>query len=241
MKRNKQAIILAGGKGRRLEPYTTSLPKPLMPVGDQPILEIVIRQLRHYGFRRIKMAVGHLAGLIQAYFDNGARFGVKIEYSFEDMALGTVGPLSLIDELDNNFLILNGDLITDLNFDDLFQYHLKGKNLLTIGIYKKNLKIDLGIIKFDRHKNVTDYIEKPTLQYPVSMGIYAFNKKTLAFIPKSHKYDFPDLVKLLIKEDQKIGTYFFSGYWRDIGNHDDYKKVNEEFTRINSRLLKSNK
>ncbi len=240
MSKYKQAVILAGGKGRRLEPYTACMPKPLMPVGEQPILEIVINQLRYYGFRRIKIAVGHLAGLIQAYFGDGSKFGVKIEYSFEEKPMGTVGPLLLIDKLDENFLILNGDLITNLDFSDLFDSHIKEKNLATIGIYKKNLKIDLGIIKFDNHKEVIDYIEKPTMQYPVSMGIYAFNKKIASFIPKNQKYDFPDLVKLLIKENQKIGSYFFEGYWCDIGNHEEYRKVNEEFADIRSKLLKNN-
>ncbi|MFC1674296.1 NDP-sugar synthase [Candidatus Omnitrophota bacterium] len=238
MSKDKQAIILAGGKGSRLEPYTASIPKPLMPVGELPILEIVIRQLRYYGFRRIKIAVGHLSGLIKAHFADGKRFDVKIEYSFEDKPLGTVGPLSIIEDLDQDFLILNGDLVTDLDFAELLRFHVKKKNLATIGIYKKDLKIDLGIIEFDEHRNVSDYIEKPTIQYPVSMGIYAFNKKISSYIPRSQKYDFPDLVKLLIKKKQRIGSYLFDGYWCDIGNLEDYRKVNEEFAGVRKGLLK---
>lgn len=239
MKKNKQAVILAGGKGRRLEPYTTVIPKPLMPVGEQPILEIVIKQLRHYGFKRVKIAVGHLAGIIQAYFGDGSRFGMEIEYSFEDLPLGTVGPLSLVNRLDEDFLIMNGDLITDLNFCDLYNSHIKNKNLVTIGIYKKNLKIDLGIIGLDRGGKVVSYSEKPTVRYPISMGVYAFNKKILQFIPKNEKYDFPDLINFLIKENKRIGAYLFDGYWKDIGNHEDYRKVAEEFPRMRNKLFRN--
>lgn len=239
MNKYKQAIILAGGKGTRLEPYTTCIPKPLMPVGEQPILEIVIRQLSYYGFRRIKIAVGHLSGLVEAYFGDGRKFNLSIEYSFEDKALGTAGPLSLIKDLDENFIVLNGDLITGLNFRSFFNFHIKKRNIATIGIYKKKVKIDLGVIELSKNRNVKGYVEKPTLQYDVSMGIYAFNKKIAKFIPGGKKLDFPDLVKLLIKDKQGISGYFFNGYWRDIGTHEEYRKVNEEFPVIRNKLIKS--
>lgn len=238
MKNGKQAVILAGGKGRRLEPYTTIIPKPLMPVGDHPILEIVIKQLRYYGFNRIKIAVGHLAGLIQSYFGDGSKFGVEIEYSYEDWPMGTVGPLSLMAGLDDDFLMLNGDLITDLDFDMLLSSHKKNKNLVTIGIYNKELKIDLGIIKFDVSQNVVDYIEKPSMCYPVSMGIYGFKKEASLYIPKNQKFDFPDLIKTLLKNNQKVGGHVFNGYWCDIGNHEDYSRVNKEYLQLSKKLLK---
>ena len=238
MSKSKQAIILAGGKGRRLEPYTTCVPKPLMPIGDQPILEIVVKQLRCYGFSRIIMAVGHLSGLIQAYFGDGRRFGVKIDYSLEEEPLGTVGPLQLIQKLDKDFLILNGDLITDIDFGAFFNRHLKTKNLCTIGVYNKEHKVNLGIIKFDHSHNIKDYIEKPSVKYPVSMGIYGFNKRILSFIPDKKRYDFPDLVRRLIREKQKIGAYFHKGYWCDIGNHEDYRRINQELKAVRKRLFR---
>lgn len=238
MSKYKQAVILAGGKGRRLEPYTTCVPKPLMPIGGRPILEIVVEQLNYYGFRHIKMAVGHLSGLIEAYFGYGKKFGVQIDYSFENKPLGTVGPLSIIRDLNKNFIVLNGDLVTDLNFSNFFKFHIKEGNIATVGIYKKSIKIDLGVINLSNHKNITDYIEKPTLQYYVSMGIYAFNKKITEFIPKNKKYDFPDLINLLIKNKQKVSAYFFNGYWRDIGTHEEYRNVNEEFDAISHKIIK---
>jgi len=238
MSKYKQAVILAGGKGTRLEPYTACVPKPLMPIGDQPILEIVVKQLSSYGFKRIIMAVGHLSGLIQAYFGDGRRFGVDIEYSLEDKPLGTVGPLGLVKKLDRNFLILNGDLITDINYKNLFNQHLTGGNLCTIGVYKKRQKIDLGIIEFDRSNKITDYIEKPTVEHPISMGVYVFSKEILRFIPCKKKSDFPGLVKELIRQKQKIGAYIHKGYWCDIGNHDDYRRVNQELKDIRKKLLK---
>jgi len=238
MRKYKQAIILAGGKGRRLYPYTTSLPKPLMPIGDEPILEVVVKQLRANGFRHIIMAVGHLAGLIQAYFKDGRKFGVKIEYSFEDKPLGTAGPIRLARNLDENFLVLNGDLVTDIDFREMFNYHVRRGNLCTIGIYKKRHKIDLGIIEFDRNNHVKDYIEKPNVYYPVSMGIYAFNRKIVAYIPKGKKSDFPELVRGMIKKNLPLNAYIHRGYWSDIGNHQDYKNVNQDFKRIRKRLLR---
>lgn len=238
MTKYKQAIILAGGKGRRLEPYTTCVPKPLMPIGNQPILEIVVKQLSRAGFKHIIMAVGHLSELIQAYFADGRKFGVKIEYSLEDKPLGTVGPLRLIKNLDKDFIVLNGDLITDIDFSVFFNRHLKSKNICTIGVYNKLYKIDLGIIEFDRAKKIRDYIEKPSVEYPVSMGIYGFNRKILSFVPNKRSCDFPSLVKLLIRERQKIGAYLHKGYWCDIGNHEDYRRVNQELKNIRRRLLK---
>jgi len=238
MSKYRQAVILAGGKGRRLQPYTTHIPKPLMPVGDMPILEIVLRQLHRYRFRRIKIAVGHLSGLIKAYFGNGKRFGLELEYSQEDNPLGTVGPLRLIDDLDNNFLILNGDLITDMNFGNIFETHNKKRNLATIGVYKKKYKIDLGILDFDPCTDkVKAYIEKPNMHYSVSMGIYVLSRKIVSLIPKGKRYDFPDLINALINEKHGVGCYHFQGYWRDIGNHEDYNKVNREFNSIRHKLL----
>lgn len=234
---NMQAVILAGGKGRRLAPYTTVFPKPLMPIGDMPILEIVIRQLKKHGFTKIVLAVGHLAGLIEAYFGDGSKWGVKITYSREDEPLGTAGPLALIDDLDENFLVMNGDLLTNIDYSGLMKYHLENGGLSTISMYTKDVPISLGVLELDPEGNIVDYIEKPTLKYKVSMGIYIFNNRILNYIEHGKYLDFPDLIKTLIKKGENIRGYKFEGYWMDIGRPEDYSRVLEEFESMKKELL----
>ena len=231
-----RAVILAGGKGTRLAPYTVSFPKPLMPLGDVPILEVVVRQLKYYGFERITLAVGHLSELLQAYFGDGSKFGIAIDYSREDRPLGTAGPLHLIPDLDGDFLVMNGDLLTDLDYGDLLRRHKSQGNDATIGVYKRNIKIDLGVLERDPEGRITDYREKPSLAYDVSMGVYAFNSRVLELIPKDF-FDFPDLVLELIRRGRPIRGYAFEGHWLDIGRADDYGAAIETFERERSRFL----
>ncbi|HET9887297.1 MAG TPA: sugar phosphate nucleotidyltransferase [bacterium] len=231
-----RAVILAGGKGTRLAPYTVAFPKPLMPVGDLPILEIVVRQLRHYGFRRITMAVGHLAELIQTFFGDGSKFGLTIDYSREERPLGTAGPLHLIPDLDDTFLVMNGDLLTDLNYGELMRWHLAQKNDATIGVYEKKVAIDLGVLDRDGDNRIVDYKEKPTLTYEVSMGVYVFSKSILQYVPHGH-FDFPDLVLELIRRGRPIRGYRFQGLWLDIGRAEDYAKAVETFESQRAKLL----
>lgn len=232
-----QAVILAGGKGKRLAPYTTILPKPLMPIDDMPILEIVLLQLKKHGFTKIVLAVGHLAGLIQAYCGDGSRWGLNITYSMENEPLGTAGPLSLIDGLEENFLVMNGDLLTNIDYSDLMKLHLEKNALATVSMYNKDVPISLGVLKLDDSGNIIDYIEKPTLTYKVSMGIYILNRKILDHIETGKYLDFPVLIKQLIGENEKVVGYDFTGYWMDIGRHEDYSKVLEEFNSIRDELL----
>jgi NDP-sugar pyrophosphorylase family protein len=234
-----QAIILAGGKGTRLKPYTTVFPKPLVPVGDIPILEIVIRQLKYYGFKKVTMAVGHLAELIEAFFGDGSKWGLEITYSREDKPLGTAGPIALVDDLEDNFLIMNGDLLTTVDFKHVMEEHKKKKSLATISIYQKKIRIELGILALDAKNALTDYIEKPTMTYPVSMGIYAFNKRILDYIPKGQHLDFPDLIKTLIAKKEAIHGYLFDGKWLDIGREDDYLSAIDEFNTHKKLFLKN--
>jgi NDP-sugar pyrophosphorylase family protein len=231
-----RAVILAGGKGTRLAPYTVAFPKPLMPVGDLPILEIVVRQLRHYGFQRITMAVGHLAELIQTFFGDGSKFGIAIDYSREERPLGTAGPLHLISDLDETFLVMNGDLLTDLDYGQLVRWHVEQKNDATIGVYEKKVSIDLGVLERDGNNRIVDYKEKPTLTYEVSMGVYVFSKSILQYVPKGH-FDFPDLVLELIRRGRPIRGYRFQGLWLDIGREEDYAKAVETFEAQRARLL----
>jgi NDP-sugar pyrophosphorylase family protein len=207
-----------------------------MPVGDLPILEIVVRQLRHYGFQRITMAVGHLAELIQTFFGDGSKFGIKIDYSREERPLGTAGPLHLIPDLDETFLVMNGDLLTDLNYGQLVRWHVEQKNDATIGVYEKKVSIDLGVLERDGDNRIVDYKEKPTLTYEVSMGVYVFSKSILQYVPKGH-FDFPDLVLELIRRGRPIRGYRFQGLWLDIGREEDYAKAVEAFEAQRAKLL----
>ena len=224
-----RAVILAGGKGRRLLPYTTVIPKPLMPVGDRPILDIIIRQLKQYGFSRVTMAVGYLAELIEAYFSDGNKYGIKIDYSREDEPLGTIGPLCQIDGLDKTFLVMNGDVLTNLDCSKLVDFHKKNRAVATIATYNKKVKIDLGILEMNEDFRLKQYIEKPTLKYHVSMGIYVFEPEIISLIEPNGYLDFPDLVQSLIKAGKKVIAFPFDGYWLDIGRQEDYARAQEEF------------
>lgn len=224
-----RVIILAGGKGTRLLPYTTVIPKPLMPVGDRPILEIIIRQLKRHGFRRFTMAVGYLAELLEAYFGNGGRLGVHIDYSREEKPLGTIGSLGLIDGLDETFMVMNGDVLTNLDYTRLVQFHNRQNAISTIATYNKELQIDLGVLDVGEDYRLHDYKEKPVLKYQVSMGVYVFEPEILKYLEPDGYLDFPDLTLKLIQEGERVLAFPFNGYWLDIGRHEDYVRAQEEF------------
>lgn len=236
-----RAVILAGGKGTRLLPYTTVLPKPLMPIGDMPILEVVLRQLKGAGIAEVTMAIGHLAELIRAFFNDGSRMGLKINYSVEDKALGTVGPLTLINDLNDTFLMMNGDILTTLDYADLIRFHKESDALVTIATYVRQVKIDFGVIESSANGIVSNYVEKPALDYRVSMGIYVFQPEILAYLNKEEYRDFPDLVKTLLADRKKVVSYPFSGYWLDMGRPDDYARAIEEFEARRSDFLSMEK
>jgi NDP-sugar pyrophosphorylase family protein len=232
-----KAVILAGGRGTRLAPYTTILPKPLMPVSDKPILDIVINQLRHYGFTEITLAVGYLSELLMAYFGDGSRFGVSITYSHEDQPLGTAGPIALIENLDEPFLVMNGDVLTTLDFGDLMRFHREGNAIATITTFQRNVKIDLGVLEFDEHANLAAYIEKPTHHYFVSMGIYVFDPRARDFIPRNQRLDLPDLMRNMMAQGETVRCYRCEGYWLDIGRIDDYQQAVVDFEQNRARFL----
>jgi len=224
-----QAVILAGGEGRRLLPYTRVLPKPLWPVGDIPIVEILLRQLGHAGISEVILAVGYQAELIKMILGNGEQFGMKISYAYEKKPLGTAGPLRNIRRLRDNFLVLNGDLLTDLPFADFISFHIRNAAPATVASYRRTVKIDFGVIIEDRGK-IAEYREKPSLGYEVSMGIYAFSREVLKYIP-ANRFDFPELVQRLIQNGRNPSIYRFQGRWMDIGRHDDWEKADEIFRR----------
>lgn len=219
-----QVIILAGGKGTRLKPFTNAIPKPLVPIGDLPILEVVLRQLRHYGAGRVVLAVNHLARLIEAFFGRGERLGLQISYSLEEQALGTAGPLLLVDALDEDFLVMNGDLLTTIDYGDLLRVHRQEGAAATIATFKKQVKIDLGVLQTEGARFV-DYIEKPTYDFTVSMGIYAMNRRVRDFIPKGEKFDMPELILALHQAGEKVVCYSGGYDWLDIGRVDDYEQA----------------
>ena len=234
-----RAIILAGGKGQRLRPYTTVLPKPLMPIGDMPILEVVLRQLKRAGVSRVTVAVGYLAELLQAFFGDGKRLGLEIDYSFEERPLGTVGPLTLIPDLaqEKSFLMMNGDILTTMDFNALIARHHESGAATTIATYRRQVKIDFGVIEANEQNLLTGYVEKPSLDYRVSMGIYCFDARVLGMLKHNEYRDFPDLVKSLIAAGEPVASYPFDGYWLDVGRPDDYATAIEEFEARRSLFL----
>ena len=232
-----RAVILAGGKGRRLAPYTISFPKPLVPVGDMPILEIVIRQLRSHGIDHITMAVGHLAELLQAYFGDGSKWGLRIDYSHEEQALGTVGPLALIDDLPETFLVMNGDVLTTLNYGDLIEFHEDNNSLLTIACHRCHTKIDLGVIEFDGRFEVTGYREKPIIPYDASMGVYVFDRKVIEEIAIGEQLDFPTAVTRLVAKGESVKVFLSACRWLDIGRQADDAAAQETFDSLRSEFL----
>jgi NDP-sugar pyrophosphorylase family protein len=226
-----RAVILAGGKGTRLLPYTTALPKPLMPVGEMPILEIIVRQLEKFGIRDLTLSVGHLHSLLQAYFGDGARWGVNIGYSLEAEPLGTAGPISLVTPPTESFLVLNGDLLCSIDYRDMIARHRASGAIATIASYPKEVKIQLGVLETEDDRLV-NYVEKPVMRYRVSMGIYVFEPAVLDYIPKGKRLDLPDLIKALMADGQRINLFGFEGYWRDIGTMEEYTAANEEFAAV---------
>lgn len=236
-----RAVILAGGKGTRLAPFTTVLPKPLMPIGDRAILDIVVRQLHSHGFTDFTIAVGYLAHLIQAVFGDGSRHDVRIGYQLEETPLGTAGPLAAIDGLDSTFLVMNGDVLTTLDYRKLMHAHRAAGNVATIATHRRIVKTEYGVLHLDSDRGetvrVTDYEEKPELAYTVSMGVYVLEPEALEHIPSGQPFDIPDLVLALLEADRPIGSYLYDGYWLDIGRHDDYEQALEEQDEIVPRLL----
>jgi NDP-sugar pyrophosphorylase family protein len=232
-----KAVILAGGKGTRLAPYTTILPKPLMPIGDMPILEILLRQMKRSYIEEVILTVGYLSGILKAFFQDGEHLGLKISYSIEDEPLGTAGPLSLIKGLDETFLVTNGDVLTTLDFKDLMRAHVKSGAIATIATHARKVKVDLGVIQFDGANSVNGYIEKPTYDFHVSMGVYVFEPRVLEFIPYNEYLDFPDLVLRMIEAGEHVNGYIYAGYWQDLGREDDYKRAIEDFEEIEPQIL----
>lgn len=234
---SRRAIILAGGKGTRLRPYTIVLPKPLMPIGESPILEIIVKQLVNHGFDHITMAVNHQAEIIQAFFGDGRKWGIKIDYSLEDKPLSTMGPLKLISDLPDDFLVMNGDVLTDLDYSDFYEFHASGGHLFTVSSFEREQIIDYGVLDPDSQGILGGFREKPRVRYEVSMGVYMANKRVLDFIPNGQPYGFDAMMLDLIAAKSPARVRRHEGYWLDIGRPDDYALAIDEFERMKVRFL----
>jgi len=233
----RQAVLLAGGKGTRLAPYTAVFPKPLMPIGDAPIIDILLRQLANAGFDRVVLAVGYLAELIQAFCGDGAKYGLRIEYCREESPLGTAGPLAHVGGLDAPFLVLNGDVLSSIDYGAFLESHTTSGAVASIATYMRTNKVEFGVVLADEFGTVTGYVEKPATDYLVSTGVYAFDPRVLPMIEPGVYLDFPTLVLRLLDEDMRVMSVPFDGYWLDIGRHDDFRLAQDNAAEIRAMLL----
>lgn len=232
-----KAVVLAGGKGSRLAPYTKILPKPLMPISDMPILEVILLQLKAAGINDVILTVGHLSQLLHAFFTDGSQFGINITYSYEECPLGTAGPIALVQGLNETFLVTNGDVLTTLNLRDLVRFHCEQKAIATIAAHHRQSKIDLGVIQKNGDYLITGYTEKPVYDFLVSMGIYVFEPAVLPYITPGQYLDFPNLVKKMIAAGERVAAYEFDGYWEDLGRPDDYERASQDFEKMRAQFL----
>lgn len=221
----------------RLRPYTTLIPKPLVPLGGKySILEIIIMQLSRSGFTHITLAVNHLSQLIMAYFGDGSRLGVRLDYSLEDRELSTIGPLTLIDDLPENFLVMNGDVLCNLDYRAFFNAHVDGASQISVSAHRRQVKIDFGVLRYDKGGRLTEFKEKPELDYDVSMGIYAINRSVIEALPRGAPYGFDNLMVDGLAGGKRIDIRPFSGYWLDIGRSDDYEYADAHFAELSALL-----
>ncbi len=230
-------VIQAGGMGQRLLPYTTVLPKPLMPVAGRPILEIVIRQLARCGLGNITVTLGHLGELIEAVVARRDAWGASVAFVTEDEPLGTIGAVTLVSDISAPFIVMNGDILTDLDYAAFLADHVAGGADLSIATYAKDVSISLGVFDFDRHGRVNGFYEKPTYRFPCSMGIYAFSPELLEIVPRGAHFGFDDLIQRCLADEINVRVHQHEGLWLDIGRHEDYEHATKLFTQNRHLLL----
>ncbi|HEY1539753.1 MAG TPA: sugar phosphate nucleotidyltransferase, partial [Solirubrobacteraceae bacterium] len=231
------AVIMAGGRGSRLAPYTTVLPKPLMPLDDRPILDVLLRQLVRAGVERVTISVGHLSGLIEGWVRHQASYGAQIAFAYEDEPLGTAGALANVERPDGPFLALNGDVLTTLRFDDLLAAHEATGAIATMAVKQRSVHVQYGVVHSDAEGRIERLEEKPRLCFTVSMGIYAMAPEIVDLIAPGERIDFPDLLLRAMAHGHEVRTYEHDAYWRDIGNRDDYEAAIEDFIADPDRFL----
>jgi NDP-mannose synthase len=232
-----RAVILAGGRGTRLRPFTTLIPKPLVPLGGRySILEIVLMQLANAGFTHVTLAVNHLSNLIKAYFGDGSQWHLHLDYSFESKPLSTIGPLTLIDDLPDNFLVMNGDILCDLDFMAFFRDHESNGNDVSVSAFRREVQIDFGVLEFNSDFSLKSFVEKPVYAFDVSMGVYCLNRRVVERLAKGEAYGFDNLMLDGLRDGTRIRIRPFTGYWLDIGRPDDYAHADEHFDALAQRL-----
>jgi NDP-sugar pyrophosphorylase family protein len=230
--------LLTGGRGTRLAPLTTVFPKPLVPLGDKPVLEILLRQLARHRFRDVILATGYLSELLMAVVGDGSKYGVSVSYTHEETPLGTAGPLALLrDRLSDPFLVMNGDLLTTLSFTALLAHHRREQNDATVAVFPREVRVDFGLIESDVDGRFTGYREKPVYRFEVSMGVYAMSRSVLQHVPDGQRLDMPDLISRLHAAGGRVGCYREDCYWLDIGRMDDYATAQDQFERNAAMFL----
>jgi NDP-mannose synthase len=232
-----KAVVLAGGRGTRLAPYTTVFPKPLMPIGDVPVLDVVLRQLARAGVSEVVLSVGYLAELLMAYCGDGARYGVALTYVREESPLGTVGPLTLVPGLDETFYLLNGDILTTLDLPALLAFHRREGGALTVAVSRRRVDINYGVVERLENNEIRAYREKPSLEYLVGMGICVLEPSVLGLLRAGERLDMPELLARCFERKVKVCGYLSQDYWLDIGRMDDYQQAVADFERMKARLL----
>jgi NDP-sugar pyrophosphorylase family protein len=233
-----RVVILAGGKGTRLKPYTTVFPKPLMPIGDMPILEVVLKQLKYFGFENITLSVNHMAELIKTFFGDGDKLGLKISYCMETKPMGTAGSLSLVKDLTDNFLVMNGDLLTTIDYSAMMRSHIRSGAKATIGVFPREVKVDFGVLDVGEDGTLLDYKEKPCYEYIVSMGVNAFHKSVLEYIPQNEYLDIPTLMMNLKNSGNNVKIFRSECEWLDIGRPSDYERAADIFEKSRKKYLR---
>ncbi len=236
-----QAVILAGGRGTRLLPYTVVFPKPMLPVGGQPIIQTIVAQLVQSGFDDIVISLGYLGDMIELFFreEKNRPPGVRIRYVQEKEPLGTSGALSLIEGLDDHFLVVNGDILSSLSYRQIYEYHLEKKSCLTVAVGRKEVTLTLGILTLDSEEKVTSIEEKPTYYFNDNMGIYVYSREAVKYLPKNQRTDANVLIQRLIADRKPVFGYRSSEpyYWIDIGQHAEYEQANSEFEKHRDKFL----
>jgi NDP-sugar pyrophosphorylase family protein len=207
-----------------------------MPIGEMPVLEILLRRLAAAGFRHVHLAVGYLVELIEAYFGNGSRFDVSLTYWRENSPLGTAGPLAQIETGAERLLVMNGDLFTSLDFRQLVDFHLQAQSVATISVLTREVPIDFGVVHRDGQR-IIGFEEKPVLSYEVSMGVYVFERKVVELIPRNRQFDFPDLLRALFDRNWPVVAYRSSDFWLDIGRREDYELALQRFEELAPTML----
>ncbi len=230
-------IILAGGKGTRLRPLTAVFPKPLVPIGERPVLDILLTRLSRMGFRRITLCTGYLEELLRAVLGDGGKYGLEIRYNHEEAPLGTAGPLALLEDLTDTFMVMNGDLLTTLDFRRMLADHAEHNADATIAVYRREVKIDFGVIDGDGDGGFVRYHEKPEYRFEVSMGVNVLNRSVLAHIRPGDHADMPDLITRTHEAGGLVRCYREDCYWLDIGRMEDYATAQEHFAENQDLFL----